>query len=489
MIRSLRILICCAAVLGAFTCLSSSAAAGTTYDFGATVLTNSSGTPYAGGFSVNNINPALTTRIVVATAVGPDYDVTTAAGTDYLSGNVSTLSVGDTITVRQPSGGAVVETYVIPSPTVNAVVGGHELTGSIPAGLVGIVEGDDRCDVSPRAYSIPTGAFNLAYTKVLPGEEFSVTAFSPSGDVTAVYRQAPGETPCILVDGGRDINPIPGGPAPATPYVVQVDHLLDSVSASVRVVLRRGSTVIAENTADSDQVSKSFAQPPLPGDIIDVYRPKTAPAPTYSVTIPQISSVFDPTVDLLAVDAPASGLILSNPCRVFNCSNDSTRSVRDAPAGRSLLDFRTPQSYNLPLDLRPDDVTNVDYFDPDFTFHYEFPSHPGDLVAPAQSFKLPSKLKIASLVKALKKGYKVKLISNEAGKVKLNLGKLASIAKPVKVGSNTLRLKFSKSGKKQIKKLAAKGKKAKPLAVSLTSVVTDASGNASTIVKKTKIKP
>jgi hypothetical protein len=52
-----------------------------------------------------------------------------------------------------------------------------------------------------------------------------------------------------------------------------------------------------------------------------------------------------------------------------------------------------------------------------------------------------------------------------------------------------LKFKFTKAGKKQIKKLAAKGKKAKPLSVSLTSVVTDASGNASTVVKKTKIKP
>jgi hypothetical protein len=49
-------------------------------------------------------------------------------------------------------------------------------------------------------------------------------------------------------------------------------------------------------------------------------------------------------------------------------------------------------------------------------------------------------------------------------------------------------LKFTKSGKKQIKKLAKKGKKAKPLSVTLTSVVTDAEGNASTFAKKTSIK-
>jgi hypothetical protein len=57
------------------------------------------------------------------------------------------------------------------------------------------------------------------------------------------------------------------------------------------------------------------------------------------------------------------------------------------------------------------------------------------------------------------------------------------------VGTNTYRLKFSKAGKKQIKKLAAKGKKAKPLSLTLTSVVTDASGNSSTVAKKTKLKP
>jgi hypothetical protein len=117
-----------------------------------------------------------------------------------------------------------------------------------------------------------------------------------------------------------------------------------------------------------------------------------------------------------------------------------------------------------------------------------FLATPGDLVAPVQSFKLPNKLKIASLVKALRKGYKLKLNSNEAGTVKLSLGKLATVTKPVKPGSNNFRLKFTKSGKKQIKKLAAKGKRAKSLSVTLTSVVTDASGNSSTVVKKTKIK-
>jgi hypothetical protein len=487
--RARRSLIVCAVVACALGIFSSAASAGTTYDFYANIVADSNGTTYRGNIAVNNINIGLNTRIVVVTAVGADYDVTTAAGADYLSANIPTLSAGDTVTVRQPAAAAPTETYLIPAPSINVVAGGNVLTGNIPAGLIGVVEGDHRCDVGSLSYTVPAGAFNVAYSKIIPGEQVSVTSFSPSGDETAVVRQAAGETPCISVDGGTVIGPILGGPAPVAPNSVEVSHLLDNIASSVRVVLRRGASILADNSADGDSVSKSFAQQPLPGDIVDVYRPKTAPNPTYSATIPQVSSVFDPAAELVAIDGPAAGLLLTNPCRAYNCSNDSTRSARPAAAGRTLLDFKTSQGYNLPLDLRPDDITNVDFFDPDFTFHYEFPSHPGDLVAPTQSFKLPGKLKVSALVKALKKGYKIKLKSNEAGTAQLSLGKLAKVTKSVTPGTTTLKLKFSKSGKKAIRKLAAKGRKAKPLSVTLTSLVTDSSGNASTVAKKTKIKP
>jgi hypothetical protein len=291
------------------------------------------------------------------------------------------------------------------------------------------------------------------------------------------------------VRGGGRANPPPGGPPPATPYAVSVDHLIEANAQSVRLVLRRGGVVFADASANSSNLNIPFAQRPQPGDIVDVYRPKTAPAPTYSVTIPQISAVFDASADLIAVTAPAAGSETTYACHVYSCSNENFRSRRDLPAGQTVFDFKLSQGSSLPLDIRPDDVVNADWNSADYTLDFEFQAQPGDLVAPVQSFKLPSKLKISALMKALKKGYKIKLTSNEAGSAKLKLGKLASVTGSVKPGSNSLKLKFSKSGKKAIKKLAAQGKHAKSRSISLTSVVTDASGNASTIVKKTKLKP
>jgi hypothetical protein len=193
-------------------------------------------------------------------------------------------------------------------------------------------------------------------------------------------------------------------------------------------------------------------------------------------------------VDLAAVDAPAADKIEVEYCMPYACEGRSSRGAMNTPAGRTLFDFARPEGRYIPADLVADSALQVYFDNADETLSIRFLATPGDLVAPVQSFKLPSKLKISSLVKALKKGYKLKLKSNEAGMVTLSLGKLATVTKPVKPGSNIFRLKFTKSGKKQIKKLAKKGKKAKPLSVTLTSVVTDAEGNASTFAKKTSIK-
>jgi len=62
---------------------------------------------------------------------------------------------------------------------------------------------------------------------------------------------------------------------------------------------------------------------------------------------------------------------------------------------------------------------------------------------------------------------------------------VSSVGVNDKVGTNTIKLRFTKSGTKALKKLSKK----RTRSVVLTSTVTDASGNASTIAKKAKIKP
>jgi hypothetical protein len=484
---ALTLALACAALGG----VCSSASAGTTLDFFVNLDDGVSKPAPGGSVGIDRLNTGLSTRFQVVTGVGPDYDVTNVAGPDNLSsGTITGLAAGDTVVIRQPSGNPIpIESYVIPGPTIDPVVGATQLTGTIPAGLTGYVEGDSRCELNSPSYPVGTGAYSVPYTKVLPGEVVSVISYSPTGDRTMQIRHAPGETPCIEVDGSTRTSQPPGAPPTTNPFNIRVDHLISSDSASTRTVLRRGSSILADESEDSTSTYKAFPEQPQPGDIVDVYRPKTAPTPKFSIVLPAVTAIFDPTVDLIAVNAPASGLLLGFPCHHFTCSTENFRSVRGAPAGRTIFDFTKVQSISEPIDIRPDDIVNVGYYDPDFTLYFAQPAKSGDLVAPVQSFKLPTKLKLSAILKALGKGLKIKLKSNEAGTAKLTFGKLATAKGPVKAGTTTMKFKFTKAGKKQIKKLAAKGKKAKPLSVSLTSVVTDASGNASTVVKKTKIKP
>jgi hypothetical protein len=378
---------------------------------------------------------------------------------------------------------------VIPSPTVSLAAGGTSISGTVPAGLTGTLIGDYRCDVNEQPVPLGAGAFSVPRVKIVPGQLAQLAVSSSQGDVTSILAASPGETPCITISAVADVLPPPGAPAPAGSYNINIDHLLSNHGQSVRVVARRGSTAYFDQSADSPYLSTNSTTKPLPGDVVDVYRPKTAPTPSYSQTIPQVSAKFDAAVDLIAVDTPAGGVLRAYACRTYTCGNENARGLRDFVAGRKVLNFGASEGSNVAIDLHPTDIVNVYFTNADFSMSYAYQALPGDLVAPTASFKLPSKLKISSLVKSLKKGYKLKLSSTEAGTASLKLGKLASISKPVKVGSNTFYLKFSKSGKKQIKKLAKKGKKAKPLTVSLTSVVTDASGNAATVTKSTKIKP
>jgi hypothetical protein len=402
------------------------------------------------------------------------------------------LVVGSTVEVRQPSiSAAPTESYVIPSPRIDPVVGSSVLTGSIPAGMIGAANGDYRCSMRPVPHTLAAGPFSFPYAKVLPGELVTVTAFKPDGDYVNIYQAAPGETPCVVFYAHNyyAFNDPPGSPPNPAPHGFNVDHLRTSEAASVRAVLRRGGTTISDVSADAQSINAQFSTMPVPGDILDIYRPKTAPTPKFSVTVPPVTAKFDPAIDLAAVDAPATGSVEVQACLKYTCNAFSERGALNTPAGRTLFDFAKPGAFWDAADLTDESYVRVNWSSADFLTDLQTVAAPGDLAAPNQSFKLASKLKISALKKALKKGFKFKLNSNEAGTANIALGKLASAVKPVKVGTNTYRLKFSKAGKKQIKKLAAKGKKAKPLTVTLTSVVKDASGNASTLTKKTKIKP
>lgn len=501
-LRRLSLIVLAASAV--FACSIGSAQAAAIYDYNVGIDDGTYLDFVGGRVGIDGLDTTKTRRIVVTPPSGPNrLDTgTLPVGTDfYSSAYFPGLAAGDTITVRQPATSvAPTEVFTIPDATLNVVTGATALTGVVPAGWIGSVRGDYRCGLSTVAQTVGAGAFSVPSSKILPGETSELSLFSSTGDNVSYDRHSPGETPCITVDASADPPSTPGGPTDPTPYEVSVQHLLPIVSPSVRLVLRRGASVLVDVSEDSTDTSERFATKPLAGDIVDVYRPKTAPTPTFSMTVPQASGVFDYSVDRVALKTPAASILRAYFCRVLVCVSQNARTALDTPAGVNYLDFSQAQGTFAPVDLRADDVITGEYEDPDHTLQYYFDVTPGDLVAPTQSFKLPSKTKLKSLVKAFKKGFKVNLKSNEVGTASLALTlppaktkskkkpktiTLATAVKPAVVGNTTIYLKFTKSGKKALKKLSKKVSRA----AVLTSTVTDASGNVSTIVKTTKIKP
>lgn len=58
----------------------------------------------------------------------------------------------------------------------------------------------------------------------------------------------------------------------------------------------------------------------------------------------------------------------------------------------------------------------------------------------------------------------------------------------MKAGSNTLKLRFSKSGRKALKRLLKSLKRGQSRTATLASTLTDAAGNSATVSKKTKLR-
>jgi antitoxin (DNA-binding transcriptional repressor) of toxin-antitoxin stability system len=448
-----------------------------------------------GSVIVNGLDGAKNTRVVVSSPTGPDrLDVTQPAGpTVFASPTITGLSPGDSIRIYQPSAAVVpVETHTVPDVRVDLTVGSSTLAGSLPAGSIGSVMGDWRCGSNPIATTIHGGAFSLAYRPVIPGETITIAEVGPSLDRVYRTQHAPGETPCITIDTGHPTLLAPGSPPDPEPHSIEVDHLLASVAPSVRAVVRRGGSVLLDVFSDTPSLAETTAVQPLPGDVVEIYRPKTAPAPIATMTIPAISSKFDASVDLVAIDSPAAGMVAASACRALSCLSTQRRGVLSAPAGRKLLDFRAAQNTFAPFDMRPDDRVDGEFTNPEYTLDYLFTVPAGDLAAPTLSARLAKRIRLASLLKSLRKGYAVTLTSNEAGSARLTLSlgraRLAIAAAGLHAGGNTVKLKFTSAGRRELRRLRARGRRFKSRRATLTAVVTDAAGNSSTATRLTTIR-
>lgn len=405
------------------------------------------------------------------------------------------ILAGDVIEIYQPQtatppDSSPVSTFTVPDVTINATAGSPAVTGTAPDGWTAVVTAESPCSgPSPSLSTIAGGgAYSVTFaTPAVTGQSFHLSTISPTGDFVGrwenIRSRIPGDAGCVWAD------------ATSTAFEERPYHVgvwgLDGTIPSTRLVLRRGGTTIADD--NNTQLSLKPDQKPLPGDVIDVYRPEDAGAAAYSWTIPQISGVFDTGNDLAAIDAPAAAEIGVWLCRPLVCSSGGDRGAVDTPAGRSFFDFAKPQGYYRSYDIAPDTVAEGYWYSPNYMQEYDFNLVPGDLTAPGLKISLAKSLKAEKLGK---KKLKLKLTSNEAGNATATLAlapakkgkkavRLASGKGAVKAGRNTLSLKFSKSGRKALKKLIKGGKSRK---ATVTVSLTDASGNVTTVVKSTTIK-
>jgi hypothetical protein len=327
----------------------------------------------------------------------------------------------------------------------------------------------------------------------------TLTDHPGKGDSVRYETYVPGETPCISAYAST-LPPRPTETPDATPYSVQASGLRGSVVLGARLVLRRAGVIIADASSPStnDNISADLASPPIPGDVIELYRPQTATTPVATYVLPSVKATYDPSNSLFALDAPAASYIGAYT-RQLDFNSSASRGAIDTAAGRTLLNFAAADGDESPSNLALADAVYADWFSADNVHRFEVAAVRGDLAPPVLSVKLGSKFKLAKIGSSIP----ATVSSNEVASAKLTLTlpaklktssakkkpkgptTIASASGSLIAGSAKFKLKLTKSGKKLIKKLrAAHGPTQK---ATLTVTAVDSSGNASTKVKTTKL--
>lgn len=448
---------------------------------------------------INDVDPTKDYTIRLVRGSDEQFRDDGGPGTDQTLNSLN-IQVGDVVQIFQPAiadptpdpAPAPTAAFTVPNLTISASAGSPVVSGTGPDGWTAFTNALPACGGPSDVRSAPIvgGAWSTSFaTPAAAAQQFSVRAYSPNGDSIGTWNQIsvriPGDAGCITADASDD-----GDDFASKPFSVYTSGLDTVVVPTVRIVLRRGSTVLAE--ANNDEVDLTRANKPAPGDVIDVYRPKDAATPAYSWTIPKIGASFDTGSNLVAVDAPMAAEIGIGVCRPVYCGFYSERVATDLPAGRTLFDFAVPQSYYRARALHTDDSIDGWWISSDLRYFYSFEAVAGDLTSPNGKISLAKSID----AKKLKSRVKFEMTSNEAGSAAFTLSaaaakkgkkaiKLGSTEGAVKVGSNKITLKLSKSGKKAVKGIVKGGKSRK---ATLTVTLTDAAGNVTTVVKSTTLK-
>ncbi|MBI4898642.1 MAG: hypothetical protein HY827_09805 [Actinobacteria bacterium] len=451
-------------------------------------------------FQMDKVDPSKRTTVRVMRAGVQQYRLNQVSGSSWAWFNHAVES-GDVIEVYQhPSGDPVLpdppgvpptETFTVPQLTVSAGAGNPVVNGLADDGWTAYTWLDHPCDSGPSESIVATrtpGAHTATFAfPDMEGGDYSVEIRNALGDEITRNGRVPGDGRCIDIDAHLGVD------TSTTPYEVSIDEL-DNAIATVRTVLRRSGAALADN--NDDRLDLTGDKRPLPGDVIEVYRPQDAGAPAYTYTIPSFSGVVDASGDLMALQVEAGAMVGAWSCRTPHCSPRGERWARAVATGRTTLNFAENQGSGRPFDLFSTDQVGATWISTDERVKITFEPVSGDLVPPAGQLKLGSRLAVRKLSKRLK----LKLNSNEAGSVGavLTVPKMpkkgsAAARKPVTIatvaarsviaGNNTLLLKPTKKGKAAFKRLT-RGKSAK---ATLTITLKDAAGNMSTLTKNIKI--
>jgi hypothetical protein len=455
----------------------------------------------SGRIKVKSLDTSKTTTVRVIRGGVQQLIVSAISGGDSFEFGFATLTSGDQIEVQQPSG-TVQETFTVPTASISGTAGSAAVTGNAPDGATAFVTQNDICfGWETESYPVtPVGnAFSHTYPRaLLPGSELHLDVLPGKGDRVRYNDRLAGETPCITVAASA-YAPVQGESPDPTPYSFQSFGFHPSVGTGARIVLRRGAAALADfsDAGTVASIGTQTAERPQAGDVIEVYRPNTAPTPSATFTIPAVKGTYDPGNSLVAVDAPAASFLIASG-GTFYAQYSNQRGAVGTANGRTILDFAQPQSYYSAADLSTVDYLDVDWYSPDRSRRFTTNAVPADLTPPILKLKLALKFKVAKLVSSVP----VSVTSSEAANAKLQLtlpAKLktsgakkakkptvvASATFSLKAGTKKLKLKLTKSGKRLLKKLRTQHLPAQT--ATLTVTATDAAGNAATKVKTTKL--
>lgn len=473
----------------AFACAIASTAGAYTYS---TYLNGAGGFSAAGGsLSIQGVDASKSIRVEVTPLAGPAYAPVevqspgSAVDLPFIPG----LAGGDTVTVWQPADKSEGPTeHVVEAPTIRYEAGA--LKGTVPAGFTASIQTDTACQREAQQFASVPNDFDYPFA----GEDgmfMTISASNTDGDVSVLTTSTEGETPCFRVNASSRISG----------FDVAATHLNGTTAETSRVVLRRAGAIVAQASGDGTGAYINSGAKALPGDVVELYRPADAVAPSKAVAVPTFTSTFNTSTDVVATNGPAASAVRITPQATIQF-----RLQRGVAAGASSFDFSQAGNSFPAFNIQPSAGVYAEYVNPDHTLEYYVDStdvtpviapedpkvvgkggtEPKDARRPKIGLLLQktAKYSLSSLAATVSSDEPVRFTATlrfpKSGKLKAV--KLAVARGHVSTGSAKFRLKPPRAGKRALRSVATTRRAV------LTVKAIDTAGNSTTASRSITIK-